>query len=159
MISVLIRWGALDSKSHQKPYKLPVPILVGIKALLGICSPLQSSGFFSLIHQGEDRTELVCSEGWNSISFECLEEQEHEVADGHQGAMIIMWWWNEMGLVSTCEMIKDWLRGGLSTSSKGKVPPPKKKGMVKSLLWGDGWFVEVFRSFRGGLKSGCGSIR
>ena len=74
MISVLIRWGALDSRSHQKPYKFPLPILVGTKALLGICSPLQSSGFFSLIHQGEDRTELVCSEGWNSISFECLEE-------------------------------------------------------------------------------------
>lgn len=92
---VFLRLGKLpklESNSHQKPYKFPLPILVGTKALLGICSPLQSSGFFSLIHQGEDRTELVCSEGWNSISFECLEEQEHEVADGHQGAIRGRWW-------------------------------------------------------------------
>lgn len=58
-----------------------------------------------------------------------------------------------MGLVSTWEMIKDWLRGGLSTSSKGKVPPQKKRGWSKVCF--GGMVCGNFQDFRGGLNEGA----
>lgn len=123
----------LESNSHQKPYKFPLPILVGTKALLGI--------WYS-IHVG-----FV-----NHSSTKVKTEQSLSAVKAEIPSRLSALKSKSMKLLMATKVPSLGDDGGLSTSSKGKVPPPQKRGWSKVCFGGDGWFVEVFRSFREGLQ-------
>ena len=105
----------LESNSHQKPYKFPLPILVGTKALLGIWYSIHV-GFVN--HSSPRwRRNRACLQ-WR-LKF-------HLVWVPWRVRAWSCWW---PPRCHRWEMI-----GGLSTSSKGKMPPQKKRDGQKFAL-------------------------